>query len=97
MKALFGSLDELTAEGSRTKVQPYLQAAQLVASAWSLIGIAINTYDLNVPKNSPLHLQLIICGMGSLFVAMGIYSLQLPFYYIAKRQEKERERTQAIL
>ncbi len=97
MKALFSTLDVLTFEGKRTLIQPYLQTAQLVAQAWMLIGIVINSYGTDVPRSSPLRLKLDIIGLGSLLFSMAIFSLLIPFQRIAKKQAKEWDRSQEML
>ena len=82
MSALFASLNPPKTSNQQASLNRYFRTAQIVASCWTLIGAGVNSWGLDVAKDSPLHAKLQLLGIGSLLIAFAIYSLLIPFYYI---------------
>jgi hypothetical protein len=91
MKAMLSDGNALTANKPVTLHERYFRVMIVVASCWTLLGAATMALWLNAPKTSDMYVKMKFLTGGCLFVAMGIDSLLIPIYYVAKRHGADRD------
>ena len=65
-----------------------LRVATLVANLWSVLAAGL--LFLALDKTSHLHERIRTFAIAALILALGMFSLILPFHYVIKAHQKRR-------
>jgi hypothetical protein len=93
MKVMLSDAGALGASRPVTLHERYFRVMQVVAACWTLVGAVTMAFWLNAPKTSEMYRTMKFVTAGCLFVALGINSVVIPMYYVAKRYGADAERS----
>jgi hypothetical protein len=82
MRSLTTFFDQRTAPSSL--LMRCFHVVQIVASIWTLVGAGLQMLGLNLAESSPMHAKVQMASIGCLMVAVGIYSVLLPLYFVLR-------------
>ncbi len=82
MKSLTAYFDQRAAPS--TLLMRCFRVVQIVASVWMLVGAGLQMVGLNLAESSPMHVKVKFASIGCLLIAVAIYSVLLPLYFVLR-------------